>query len=191
MSSPKSQTSNPSELVDIVIVGAGLVGAPIAAALNTAGWSVTLLDAGSGIAKADAGSSVDDLHQRCTALSLGTKQWFVAQELWPLIADDACAIEHVYVTHKGYFGATRLHAHELNEEAVGFVVNNQYFSESVLCSLVESSVNHITDARVTSVIHHDDHIQVRYGNESAINARLLIAADGIASQVRESAGRQA
>ena len=190
MISANSQGSNSCELVDIIIVGAGLVGAPLAAALNAAGWSVTLLDAGPGVANADTESAVEALHQRCTALSLGTKQWLADQELWQLIADDACAIEHVYVTHKGYFGATRLHAHDLNAEAVGFVVNNQYFSESFLRSFIDSSVKHIVEARVTSVIHHNDHIQVRYGNESAINAKLLIAADGVSSQVRESAGIQ-
>lgn len=188
MSSPTYQTSNPSALVDIAIVGAGLVGAPLAAALNAAGWSVTLLDAGPGVANSD--SSVSALQQRCTALSLGTKQWFANQNLWHLIADDACAIERVYVSHKGYFGATRLHAHELNAEAIGFVVNNKYFSDSVLRSLIETSVNHIADARVTSVTHHDDHIQLRYGNDSTISAKLLIAADGVSSLVRESAGIQ-
>lgn len=188
MISPTTKGRNPSELVDIVIVGAGLVGAPLAAALDSAGWSVTLLDAGPGVANAD--SVVESLHQRCTALSLGTKRWFADQDLWHWIADDACAIEHVYVSHKGYFGATRMHAHELNAEAVGYVVNNKRFSDSILHSLKEASTIHTVDARVTSVSHHDDHIQVRYGRDSIIDAKLLIAADGISSLVRESAGIQ-
>lgn len=190
------QTSNDCELVDIVIAGAGLVGAPLAAVLNDAGWSVTLLDAGAAVNQVDnqidnqAVSSFDALQQRCTALSLGTKHWFADQGLWHLIADDACAIEQVCVSHKGYFGATRLHAHEVYAEAVGYVVNNTFLCKSVLNSLLESSVNHVTNARVTSVTHHDNHVQVQYGIHSAINARLLIAADGVSSRVRESAGIQ-
>lgn len=181
-----------SESVDIIIVGAGLVGAPLAAALGSAGWSVALLDEKPELPKDSVASSTipDALSQRCTALSLGSKQWLAEHGLWEMIADDACAIKQVSVSHKGYFGATRLHAHELDVEAVGYVVNNDRFSNSVLQLLSETSVKHFTGVRVSSVTHQEDQIQVSCTENLIVHGRVLIAADGVSSVVRESSGIQ-
>ena len=196
--------SNTVRDADIVIVGASLVGAPLAHVLASQGWQVVLLDAGKDVSAAapitiaaadgevSAGSAEQDerlaLQQRCTALSLGTKRWFERHDLWSAVASDAAPIHQVAVSHKGYFGATRLSAHELNEDAVGYVVNNTVLASSILARLADTSVDHRRGARVVSVTHHEDHVQVEVADGATVRARLLIAADGVGSVVRESAG---
>ncbi|ASJ75975.1 FAD-dependent monooxygenase [Granulosicoccus antarcticus] len=185
-------------VADIVIVGASLVGAPLALVLASQGWQVVLLDAETGeIAPVPSGAELemaeqwDDasaLQQRCTALSLGTQRWFDRHGLWSAIAGDAAPIFQVSVSHKGYFGATRLHAHELNADAVGYVVNNTHLANGILARLATTTVDHRRGARVVSVAHHQDHVEVAVADGSSVRARLLIAADGVGSVVRESLG---
>lgn len=191
-------------VADIAIVGASLVGAPLAHVLASQGWQVVLLDAskegtasaplitaGTHPAVAEGSPEQDDrlaLQQRCTALSLGTQRWFQRHDLWSSVVDDATPIRQVSVSHKGYFGVTRLYAHELNEAAVGYVVNNSRFTNAMLARLPDTTVDHRRGARVVSVTHHNDHVQVEVATGMPVRARLLIAADGAGSVVRESAG---
>ena len=190
--------------VDIAIVGAGLVGAPLAHVLSQQGWSVALLDAAgpaTGNTESDGnavvagagtgtGANNTSLQQRCTALSLGTSQWFDSRRLWSAIAEDACAIKQVHVSHKGYFGSTRLCAEELNVDAVGYVVNNDTLVKTLHQQLQESTVQLVHHARVSAVVHHATSVCVHYGDDSddRMQAKLVIAADGVSSVIRRSAG---
>ncbi|MFK7890392.1 MAG: FAD-dependent monooxygenase [Granulosicoccus sp.] len=180
MNSPPGQTD-----ADIVIVGAGLIGTPLAHALSRQGWSVVLLDESSAVVKNTASGS--GLAQRCTALNLGTRRWLQRQGLWRAIEQDACPIEQVTVSHKGYFGATRLRAADLGVEAVGYVVNNEHMAASFVTELGSVDVRHVTNARVESVALQENCVRVYFG-DSYLDARLLIAADGVSSIVRESLG---
>jgi len=185
---------------DIAIVGAGLVGLPLAFALARRGWCVGLLDADkASVTEAAQNRSKPEpevhaetfdanLAQRCTALSLGTQQWFDSEGLWDVVAQDACVINRVNVSHKGYFGATRLNATELGVAAVGYVVNNTQFSAEQRQQLPDTTVKHYQNTRVSSVEFHDDAVTVHASSGARFQARLLIAADGIGSVVRESAG---
>ena len=172
--------------VDIAVVGAGFVGTPLARVLAAQGWSVALLDGGN-----SAGTSnrepTDVLAQRCTALSLGTRQWFESYGLWAGIAEDACSIKQVHVSHKGYFGSTRLQAADLNIEAVGYVVNNERLNSALLHDLDATSVQYVPDARVNRVSFQPSAVTIDYAGQQ-LHARLLIAADGVSSTVRECAG---
>lgn len=190
-----SANHQPVEL-DIAIVGAGLVGLPLAVALAAQGWRVGLLDAGKAEPTADSsttdasnGNDTDiKLAQRCTALSLGTQQWFAETGLWQHVAQDACCINKVNVSHKGFFGATRLNAAELGVPAVGYVVNNAEFTRQQQRNLKHTSVQYYNDARVLSVESYSDSVVLLTHSGDRYRARLLIAADGIGSVVRESAG---
>ena len=174
--------------VDIAIVGAGLVGTPLAQVLSRQGWSVALLDAG---VQRSSDTAADPAHarmnERCTAVSLGTQRWFADNELWSSIAPDACAIKQVHVSHKGYFGSTRLNANELAADAVGYVVSNAYLNQALVQNLETTDVNHLYDARVSAVNYVDDHVQIQHAQGTVI-AKLLIAADGVSSLVRDCAG---
>lgn len=182
--------------VDIAIVGAGLVGVPLALVLAQQGWQVALVDAGSkptddGAEGGDTTAGSDNnaaLAQRCTALSIGTARWLAEQGVWKAVAEDACAIGRVDVTHKGYFGATRLDANELQVPAVGYVVDNREYLFKLSQRLDHPLISTLHDSRLTAVERLDGSVQLQLDGVSALEAKLLIAADGIGSIIRESAG---
>lgn len=171
--------------VDIVIVGAGLVGTPLAHALAGQGWSVALLDAQSAATRQMPAHNL--LEQRCTALSLGSQQWLSAQSLWPAIAADACAIRQVHVSQKGFFGVTRLKADELGVDALGYVVNNSMVSQVLQRALESTDVSFHAATRVNAVEIENECVRIKT-DQQQFKARLLIAADGISSSIREAVG---
>ena len=190
-SGQQSSSSEPVD-VDVAVVGAGLVGLPLALALSAKGWSVALLDAGiepdqlaQGISPDEAPRSIA-LKQRCTALNLGTQQWLIQQGLWESVAEDACPITRVNVSHKGYFGATRLSADEMRVDALGYVVNNANYIRQLHNLCVASRVKRLYNARVTGVAQLPGAVKLSVENAGDVRAKLLVAADGITSLVRES-----
>ena len=178
--------------VDVAVVGAGLVGLPLALALSAKGWSVALLDAGGEPDEQSEAVSVDEdsrsiaLKQRCTALNLGTQQWLLQHDLWKSVAVDACPITRVNVSHKGYFGATRLSADEMRIDALGYVVNNANYITQLHKLCVTSGVRRLYNARVNGVTQLQDAVKLSVENAGDVHAKLLVAADGITSLVRES-----
>ena len=192
------QSSVAFDDVDIAIVGAGLVGLPLAIALSAQGWSVCVVEAAkpqlSSASESLVSASLPNsfsqsaLKQRCTALNVGTQQWLVKNGLWDSLADDVCAIERVNVSHKGYFGATRLQASEYGLKALGYVINNQHYVQNLRNVCEKSAIAIRYDARVVSVQHDNDGVQLTMDGGTSINAKLLVAADGINSVVRESTG---
>ena len=115
--------------VDIALVGSGLVGTPLALMLARRGWRVAVLD------KLAPAEQIDVRHcqldQRCTALSASSRDFLSDESLWSAVASDACAIRRIHVSQQGYFGATRLTAHEEGVEALGYVVDNHRFVASL------------------------------------------------------------
>ena len=184
---------------DIVIVGAGLVGTPLCLALSRLGYSVTLIDREStqfDVSKnTGAETTSNPLHQQCTALSLGSQRWFAAHDLWTGVDSDATAIKQVHVSQRGFFGATRMYADEFGVDAVGYVVNNLNMLGSLRAQLIQSDVNHLSGTEFHRLVPGDDKgrdfvtMECKQGDKTiAVQARLLIAADGVTSAVRESLG---
>lgn len=101
---------------DVAIVGGGLVGITLAAALRRRPLSVALID------------PVDPSHgggsdARSIALSYGSVRFYGALGLWDGIRRDATAITEIHVSRRGGFGFTRIRAEECGVEALGHVVS--------------------------------------------------------------------
>ncbi|MBM4212162.1 MAG: 2-octaprenyl-6-methoxyphenyl hydroxylase [Gammaproteobacteria bacterium] len=174
-----------AELVDVAIVGGGLVGASLALALAPTGLRTALIE---GVAPdATAQPSFDD---RTTALGNGTRRTFEALGLWSQIATQAAAIRRIHVSDAGRFGFARLDAAEHGIEAFGYVVTNR-----VLGAALQSRLRGLPDlrwrmpARCTAVSIGEQTGELQTEPESLpLRARLVIAADGANSRVREAAG---
>lgn len=172
--------------VDVAIAGGGLVGASLALALARLQLKVVLIEAHP--FGASGQPSFDD---RTTALSNGSRRIFEGIGVWPLIEREATPIRRIHISDQGRFAFARLDAKEQQLQALGFVVTNRIMGAALWRRLEEESVTVLAPARVSAVELKSDHreLQCQLGGEIAtIEARLVIAADGAQSTVREAAG---
>jgi 2-octaprenyl-6-methoxyphenol hydroxylase len=174
--------------VDVAIVGGGLVGASLAAALAPAGLKLAVVE---GVAPDAARQpSFDD---RTTALGNGSRQVFESLGLWSAIAPEAAPIRHLHVSDAGRFGFARLDAQALDLEAFGFVVTNRVLGAALrerLAALPGLELRR--PARCTGIDIRADHVDLAtVPGDRPLRARLVVAADGADSSLRAAAGLEA
>lgn len=173
---------------DIVIAGGGMIGTSLALALAPLGLRVAIVEAVE--RKADLQPSFDD---RSTALSRSTQRMFEAMELWPAIVAAATPIRTIHVSDRGRFGFSRISAAEQRVEALGYVVINRVLGSVLQRALDEAdNVDVVCPARIVEVTLQPGHasavIERDAGERQTIGCRLLVAADGANSSVRDMLG---
>jgi 2-octaprenyl-6-methoxyphenol hydroxylase len=173
--------------VDVAIAGGGLVGASLALALAGLKLKVVLIEA-------QPFGSVDQpsFDDRTTALSNGSRRIFEGIDVWPLLDREATPIKRIHISDQGRFAFARIDAAEQHLQALGFVVINRVMGAALWQRLQEESVTLLAPGRVVSSELKDDYRELRCetGADASVTvqAKLVIAADGAKSVVRESAG---
>ena len=172
---------------DIVIAGGGMVGTCLALALAPLGLRIAMVEA---VARGAASQpSFDD---RSTALSRSSQRMFTAMGLWDDIAAASTPISKIHVSDKGRFGFSHIDAAEQGVEALGYVVINRVLGAVVQNALGDHpNVEVICPARIVATEDCDDRRQITVASEQGtqtLSARLLVAADGARSSVREMLG---
>jgi 2-octaprenyl-6-methoxyphenol hydroxylase len=172
---------------DILIVGGGMVGASLVRALDGQGLRIAVVEAVQFETRTEPG--YDD---RAIALASGTQRIFSGMQLWDRLEREATAIHQIHVSDRGNFGFTRMDREEEGLPALGYVVPARVIgrvlgdalraSEAVdfYCPARLSNLSIETDS-VTAEILQDDVTQL-------LTARLVVAADGTGSVVRERLG---
>jgi len=171
---------------DLLIVGGGLVGASLAAALAPLPLRVAVVEA---VAFGSRGQpSFDD---RITAISLGSQRIFESMGLWPRLAAEASPIRHIHVSDRGRFGATRLHAEEARVDALGYVMPNRAIGQALSEFIAaKDNLSMLAPAKLESFTLDEQGVEaiIDAGGKRTLKAKLLIAADGARSEVRRQLG---
>lgn len=174
--------------VDVAIVGGGMVGASLALALSGTGREVTLIE---GVAPGSAAQpSFDD---RSTALGNASRRIFEGLGVWRAMEPDTSAIRTIHVSDAGRFGFARLNAAEQGIEAFGYIIPNRCIGAALWAKLADAEgITLRVPARPESVEIGSDRVRLTVvddrGPPEAIEARLVVAADGAHSSVRAAAG---
>jgi 2-octaprenyl-6-methoxyphenol hydroxylase len=172
---------------DLAIAGGGLVGSSLALALAPLGWRIALVEA-----VAPGGDAHPSFDERTTALANGSVRVFSSLGVWDYMEREATPIRRVHVSDQGRFGSARIDAAEQGLEALGQVLPNRVIGAGLWQGLRRCpTVEVIAPARVLGseidgdarVLHFE-----RNGAARRLRARLVVAADGAHSQVREQAG---
>jgi 2-octaprenyl-6-methoxyphenol hydroxylase len=181
-----SDTLRPPDY-DLAIAGGGLVGASLALALAPLGLRIAVVEA-----VTPGPGDHPSYDERTTALANGTVRTFQGLGVWSHMQREATAIRRIHVSEQGRFGVARIDADEQGLEALGYVLPNRVIGAALWEALrALQGVKLIAPARVISTALEDGCrvLQVeRDGQPVDIRARLVVAADGARSAIREQAG---
>lgn len=177
-----------SEQFDIVIAGGGMVGGSLALAL--AGLPLRTLVVEAMPPAHGAQPSYDD---RATAIAASSRRILEGIGCWGALARDAAPIREVHVSERGAFGATRLRAAEHGIESFGHVVENRALGAALWERIGASpALTAWTPAKVVGLAQDAAGLRVSIERPDAapvqVSARLLVAADGTRSPLRDLAG---
>src|ERR1700761_939867 len=129
---------------------------------------------------------------RATAIVAACRRLFETIGVWDQVVPTVQPITDMVVTDSKLEDATRpsfltFSGHVEPGEPFAHMVENRYLIDA----LVARAEAHGIDLRATAVTSYDasaDGVDVRLADGSVINARLLVAADGARSKLRERAG---
>jgi 2-octaprenyl-6-methoxyphenol hydroxylase len=165
-------------LHDLVIVGAGPVGATLALALSESDLDVIALDArpAGSIARSD----------RSLALSHGARLIFERLGVWKAVAATPGAVTPITaidISQRAGFGHARLHAHDQGVDALGYVVSYRALQHALDAALARAdmSIEHgvaVTRVSATAGAACAHVVGERHGAAVEWSARLAAVADG-------------
>lgn len=169
---------------DLLIIGGGMVGASLACAVSGKGLRIGLVEAVP--YSSDKQPSYD---ARAIALSYGTQRILKALGVWKALAFEACPIKQIHVSDRGHFGASRLYAEKEGVPALGYVAEARDIGHALMFKVSQlDDVELICPAQLKQLDFQEDHCKARLninGEEKSVTCKLLVAADGGKSAIRE------
>ena len=172
---------------DVVIVGGGLVGASLAIALARQGVEVGLVEA------APAGQMPAVFDQRNLSFAAATVNALTALGVMQQLRTPTGPIRRIHISRQGDFGRVRLEAQDYGRATFGQVVVARDFGEALEARLDGlSGLTRYRPARFLGFAPDEaGHRALRIADaegERTLHARLVVAADGTRSAVREALG---
>jgi 2-octaprenyl-6-methoxyphenol hydroxylase len=152
--------------LDVAIVGAGPVGAALAALAAASGLSIELFEA-------RAAPSAD---KRTLALSHASRAHLEDARAWP--AAQATPIESIHISQKGGPGRTLLEAAEQSLPALGYTVAYAALEAALAKRLGEAGIAVHYGSACESIALDPDGATIRFASGREARARLLVLADG-------------
>lgn len=169
---------------DVVVVGAGVVGAASALALAKLGLDVALVE---GREPVRWSQSHPDL--RVYAFAPDNAQLLDALGAWKSVSEArAQAYRRMRVWDAAGGGELKFDADAFGRAQLGWIVENNLLVEKLWDALVPAGVQVHCPARVVDLEQDDAGVRVRLDDGTKLDARIAIAADGARSTLRQLAG---
>ncbi|MES2120033.1 MAG: FAD-dependent monooxygenase [Pseudomonadota bacterium] len=170
------------ERADVIILGGGLVGLALAAALDSSGLTAIIVDPADPSPRTDAA-----FDGRTSAVSSSSMKMLETIGVGALLPEAGCPIWRIAVADGLEPGG--LHFDPNDGEPLGFMNENRNL-RAALHARAEAA-EHVTlcwNARVVGTDRADHGVEVKLADGRVLRAPLLVAADGRNSAMREDAG---
>jgi len=168
---------------DILVVGGGLNGLPLAIAVASAGLDVVVLEREDPNTVTDAG-----FDGRVSAIAHASRNLLRTIGVWDHIAEAEPMLD-IRITD----GPSKFFLHydhrQLGDEPFGHMVENRHMRQALLKRVSEiNSLNLIAPASYKSIEREANGATALLEDGTEIRAKLVVAADGRMSQLRKKAG---
>lgn len=175
--------------VDIIIVGAGVVGATFAAILKNGGMTCAVIEAESANKKPDMGG-LASFDPRTLALTQASKNILQSVGAWYELPEDRLGcFRKMHVWDENGLGEVSFNGDDLCEPIMSYIVEQKLVEEALESVLNRSDhVSWLRPASATLLDTDKDKICIGLDDGRQLSAKLLVAADGQSSTVRRLAG---
>lgn len=174
---------------DVLVVGGGLVGMSCALALSRQGLSVGLLESKPGSETPQTSISGQDWDSRIYAISPANADWLASMGVWQHVdAGRICPIAQMQVFGDADSSHLQFDASEAYIDHLGFIVESRQLEQALLAALSKSDVSLLTGVAPQSSVFYENHAEIYLADQRRLKARLLVAADGASSWLRNQAG---
>jgi 2-octaprenyl-3-methyl-6-methoxy-1,4-benzoquinol hydroxylase len=166
---------------DIIVIGGGMVGSLTAVALAECGFDVVLIERQ--WPEAYSGGEYD---LRVSAISHATQRMFEAVGAWSgMQAMRVCPYARMRVWEAD--AQTEFDSDSIGRAQLGHIVENRVIQQALLARAQEL-LSVVCPASIESLNPGPDGVTVRLDNSETLTAKLVVAADGANSAVRDLAG---
>lgn len=171
---------------DVLIVGGGMVGSALACALGDSPLRVGVIER-----TIPTAPSLVDYGLRVSAITSASKTLFESVGAWPLMKQQRVSpFQKMRVWDAGGNGELHFDCAEIGQPYLGFIIENQVMQWALHQRLQGfSNVQVLSPLSIEAIDESDPaQCQVDTGDGKTLSTRLLVAADGARSRIRELAG---
>ena len=181
----KKQANN----YEVIVAGAGMVGACVALSFARKGFRVALVEPSPAIKKANpADTGADAIYDsRLSAISPASQKFLSDLGVWSAIDQNrVCDYEKMFVWHDNGNAAVDFDCAQLASQSLGAIVeNNQILVALHNACQAQPSIDWFLSDKITTLTENSDStVSVSLESEVKLSADLLIAADGRGSNTR-------
>lgn len=178
-------TASPSQLdYDLTIAGGGIVGLTLACALMSSGLRIALIEA----RPKDAGLDF----RRAYAVTLMSGKIFSGLGIWDEILPQITTFRQIRLAEEFYPEVVQLRSQDLGTANLGYVAEHRVLLKALHHKLEQAeNVEWLCPATLISSDYQANAVEMQIeqdGQRRVVRSRLLVAADGSRSQIRQAAG---
>jgi 2-octaprenyl-3-methyl-6-methoxy-1,4-benzoquinol hydroxylase len=172
------------ENFDVVIVGGGMVGAAVACGLGDSSLKVAVIEQ-----QMPEPFSPEQPHDlRVSALSIASRKILEAVGAWQGVLDRrSCPFRRMRVWETT--GDTEFSSNDINYSELGHIVENRVTQLALLERLQEfSNIELLCPVQIKKIEYSENFSELQLEDGRCLTARVLVAADGGQSKVRQTIG---
>ena len=168
--------------VDVLVVGAGMVGATLATALGRAGLEVMVID------RLPPETAADDAFDgRASAIALASQQLLAAIGIWQALAPEAAPILEIRVSDGDSLLFLHYDHRDLGDAPLGYMVENRHCRRALLAA-APGLYERRAPVALAALERDEMGVRAALDDGTRVRAQLLVAADGARSGLRRAAG---